>query len=173
MHVIHFAYFFFVSSSAICILIFRIPPDCHHEARTNHYCHSGDCPSCKQICNKERPTCPHLCSAPCHSAVLVKIQAQKASMPWEQTGPQIEKQCLACPDCKVPVSVTCLGKIFQWKNSIRIFFYFKANTKLRIGRVIIRNGQAAIDRAAEYYFARIILAKNPVIPSLTQPIAKK
>lgn len=30
-------------------------------------------------------------------------------MPWEETGPQIEKKELPCPDCEAPVQVTCLG----------------------------------------------------------------
>lgn len=96
---------------------YSIPPDCHHEKRENHKCHFGDCPPCHQVCNKERSTCPHKCNAACHSAVLVKIEAQKASMPWEQTKPQLEKRALPCPDCMVPVPVTCLGKSisFLWK----------------------------------------------------------
>lgn len=87
----------------------RNPPDCHHQKRSHHLCHFGECPSCKQICNKNRDMCSHLCSAPCHSSVLVKMQTPKATMPWEQTGPQLEKKCLPCPDCLVPVPVTCLG----------------------------------------------------------------
>lgn len=88
----------------------QIPPDCHHEKRLNHKCHFGECPSCKQICNKPRSQCPHLCSAICHSAVLIKIESQKASMPWEQTKPQVERKALPCPDCTVQVPVTCLGE---------------------------------------------------------------
>lgn len=30
-------------------------------------------------------------------------------MPWEQTKPLIERKNLPCPDCKVPLMVTCLG----------------------------------------------------------------
>lgn len=93
-----------------CNKMCSISPDCHHEKRENHKCHFGDCPPCRQICNKDRSTCLHKCSAPCHSAVLVKIEAQKASMPWEQTKPQVEKKALPCPDCVVPVPVTCLGE---------------------------------------------------------------
>lgn len=86
------------------------PPDCHHKMRVKHNCHFGDCPTCKQICNKNQPECPHLCPAPCHTVVLVKVEGQKASMPWENVGPQIEKKSLPCPDCVVLVPVTCLGK---------------------------------------------------------------
>ncbi|XP_008191258.2 NF-X1-type zinc finger protein NFXL1 [Tribolium castaneum] len=93
-----------------CSKLCLIPPDCHHEKREPHKCHFGDCPPCKQICNKPRSKCPHLCSASCHSAVVVKIESKKASMPWEQTKPQLERKALACPDCEVPVSVTCLGE---------------------------------------------------------------
>jgi len=86
-----------------------LPPNCHHEKQENHRCHFGDCPPCRQKCNKERSTCSHNCPAPCHSAVLVKVEGQKPSMPWEQTDPQIEQRDLPCPNCVVPVPVTCLG----------------------------------------------------------------
>lgn len=93
-----------------CLKICQIPPECHHEKRVNHKCHFGDCPPCKQICNKELNQCSHLCKAICHSAVLIKIEGQKASMPWEQTKPQVAKKSLPCPDCTVSVPVTCLGQ---------------------------------------------------------------
>lgn len=87
-----------------------IPPDCHHPKRVEHQCHFGNCPSCRQICAKSRKECPHLCPHPCHSAVLVQRQAQqKATMPWEQTAPQMEVKNMPCPSCVVPVPVTCLG----------------------------------------------------------------
>ncbi|XP_076265116.1 NF-X1-type zinc finger protein NFXL1 [Rhynchophorus ferrugineus] len=92
--------------SKLCLL----PPECHHDAQEKHKCHFGECPPCRQVCNKSRTTCSHRCSAKCHSSVNVKIEAQKASMPWEQTSPQFEKRCLPCPDCKEPVLVTCLGE---------------------------------------------------------------
>lgn len=92
-----------------CFKLCLIPPDCHHEKRNNHRCHFGDCPPCKQICNQRRSHCEHLCSAACHSSVLVKIEAQKASMPWEQSAPLLEKRSLPCPNCEVPVQVRCLG----------------------------------------------------------------
>ncbi|CAG9761630.1 unnamed protein product [Ceutorhynchus assimilis] len=92
-----------------CTKLCRIPPDCHHEQRDNHRCHFNDCPPCKQVCNKTRTSCQHRCSAVCHSAVLVKIEAQKASMPWERSSPKVEKVNQPCPDCEVPVKVTCLG----------------------------------------------------------------
>ncbi|KAJ3662166.1 hypothetical protein Zmor_006522 [Zophobas morio] len=92
-----------------CNQLCTVPPDCHHEARERHKCHFGDCPPCRQICSKQRLNCNHLCSFTCHSAVMVKIEAQKPSMPWEQTEPQIERKSLPCPACEEPVTVTCLG----------------------------------------------------------------
>ncbi|KAH1004003.1 hypothetical protein HUJ04_003825 [Dendroctonus ponderosae] len=92
--------------SKLCVT----PPECHHEKRDNHKCHFGDCPPCRQICNKRRPNCVHPCSATCHAAVIVKIEAQQGSMPWEQSAPQLQKQNQPCPVCKVPVKTTCLGK---------------------------------------------------------------
>jgi NF-X1-type zinc finger protein NFXL1 len=88
-----------------------VPPDCNHEARELHKCHFGDCPPCKQICNTRLPNCVHLCSSPCHSAVIVKVEGQKPTMPWEQTKPHLERKALPCPDCPVPVPVTCLGTL--------------------------------------------------------------
>lgn len=93
-----------------CSKLCEIPPDCHHERRDNHRCHFGDCPPCKQICDKLSSKCPHRCASVCHSAVLVKIETPKASMPWEQTKPQVERKSLPCPDCQVPVPVQCLGE---------------------------------------------------------------
>ncbi|CAH1179658.1 unnamed protein product [Phaedon cochleariae] len=93
-----------------CNKLCLLPPDCHHDKRENHRCHFGDCPACRQICNKNRTTCPHACPSLCHSAVLVKIEGQKASMPWEQTKPQIERKALPCPNCVVLMPVTCLGE---------------------------------------------------------------
>lgn len=87
----------------------RIPPDCHHVKRDNHRCHFGDCPPCRQVCDKTHSACGHKCPAVCHSAVLVKVEGQKASMPWEQSAPLIERRDQPCPECKVPVTVTCLG----------------------------------------------------------------
>ncbi|XP_018334873.1 NF-X1-type zinc finger protein NFXL1 [Agrilus planipennis] len=92
-----------------CNQLCNIPPDCHHGKREKHRCHPGNCPPCRQICNKNRPNCPHPCPAPCHSAVVVKVEGEKGSMPWEQTGPYYEKRELPCPDCIVPVPVTCFG----------------------------------------------------------------
>nr|CAH7743895.1 unnamed protein product [Callosobruchus chinensis] len=87
-----------------------IPPDCHHPKRGPHRCHFGECPPCKQVCGKSHPDCSHTCPAPCHSAVLMKEETQKASMPWEQTKPQLKRVELPCPECVVPVPVTCLGQ---------------------------------------------------------------
>ncbi|KAJ8964297.1 hypothetical protein NQ317_000093 [Molorchus minor] len=96
--------------SLLVTLKFTLPPDCHHEKREYHRCHFGDCPPCRQTCRKFRSTCNHPCSAPCHSSVLVKIEGEKPSMPWEQKKTQLEKRALPCPDCAVLVSVTCLGE---------------------------------------------------------------
>ncbi|XP_050311895.1 NF-X1-type zinc finger protein NFXL1 [Anthonomus grandis grandis] len=84
-----------------------IPPDCHHEQRVKHRCHFNECPPCKQVCDKKQMKCDHRCPAPCHSFVLVKIE-EKASMPWERST-QVQRQNLPCPECVVPVPVTCLG----------------------------------------------------------------
>lgn len=86
-----------------------MPPECHHAKRESHNCHYGECPPCKQICNKIHTKCGHSCPAPCHSSVLVKIEGQKGSMPWENTSEQLEKKALPCPDCQVPVPITCFG----------------------------------------------------------------
>ncbi|KAL1517103.1 hypothetical protein ABEB36_000911 [Hypothenemus hampei] len=92
-----------------CQQLCLLPPDCDHDMRTdNHKCHFGDCPPCKQICLKEQ-ACGHHCRAICHSAVLVKVQGPKPNMPWEQNAPVVEKQAQPCPDCKIPVTVTCFG----------------------------------------------------------------
>lgn len=112
-------YFSLVISNNNTNNFFRIPPDCHHNKREIHRCHFGDCPSCRQICNKEYKKCKHVCPSHCHSSVLVKIEGQKASMPWEETGPQIKRKCLPCPECQYPVSVTCLGNknnLFGYQN---------------------------------------------------------
>lgn len=73
-----------------------------------HRCHFGSCPPCRLMCSKPHLNCQHVCPEPCHSSVLVKIEGQKASMPWEETR-GFEKKCLPCPDCVVSVPVTCLG----------------------------------------------------------------
>ncbi|EEB18933.1 nuclear transcription factor, X-box binding protein, putative [Pediculus humanus corporis] len=87
-----------------------IPPTCHHPSREPHSCHFGECPPCKQICNKTRSNCDHLCPAPCHSAVWVKIEDNhRPAGPWEISEPKQKKCKLPCPDCQAPVSVTCLG----------------------------------------------------------------
>ncbi|XP_050511644.1 NF-X1-type zinc finger protein NFXL1 [Diabrotica virgifera virgifera] len=93
-----------------CPKLCLTPPDCHHEKRDSHRCHFGDCPPCRQICNKIHNKCSHSCPVTCHSAVLVKIEGQKASMPWEQVKPQVVRRELPCPDCVVKMPVTCLGE---------------------------------------------------------------
>ncbi|CAH1115827.1 unnamed protein product [Psylliodes chrysocephalus] len=93
-----------------CNVLCLTPPDCHHEKRIPHRCHFGECPPCKQICNKVHSKCFHVCPAMCHTAVLIKVEGQKASMPWEQVKPQVVRQELPCPDCTVKVPVTCLGE---------------------------------------------------------------
>ncbi|KAJ9577747.1 hypothetical protein L9F63_005667 [Diploptera punctata] len=95
----------------------RISPDCHHPVREPHRCHFGDCPPCKQICDKNLKFCEHKCPAPCHSAVWVKVEDNhKPAGPWEVVQPQIELKALPCPDCKVPVPITCLGghEVSNW-----------------------------------------------------------
>ncbi|KAI4470848.1 nuclear transcription factor x-box binding 1 nfx1 [Holotrichia oblita] len=93
-----------------CLKPCSIPPECHHPKRENHRCHFGDCPPCRQVCGKTHEKCSHICPKECHTSVLVKIEQKKASMPWEQVPPQLEKKSLPCPDCIVPVPVTCLGE---------------------------------------------------------------
>lgn len=99
-----------------CSLWCQALPECHHEKRELHKCHFGNCPPCKQICENSRPNCPHLCPAPCHDAVMVKVERAKASAPWEEVKPQKEKRCLPCPECIVPVPVQCFGahEVSDW-----------------------------------------------------------
>ncbi|KAK9887147.1 hypothetical protein WA026_020594 [Henosepilachna vigintioctopunctata] len=99
-----------------CNLPCKHPPDCHHEKRESHRCHFGNCPPCKQICNRTRENCNHPCPNTCHDAVMVKIETAKASAPWEEVKPQKQKKCLPCLDCTVPVPVQCLGfhEISNW-----------------------------------------------------------
>lgn len=92
-----------------CVRPCKIPPDCHHSKRIPHRCHFGDCPPCQQVCRKQLK-CTHSCPAVCHSAVMVKVEGQKASMPWEETGGHLERKCLSCPDCQVLVPITCFGE---------------------------------------------------------------
>ena len=56
------------------LLLIRVPPDCHHPARTPHRCHFNRCPPCKQTCEKSLQKCGHICPAKCHTAVLTKVQ---------------------------------------------------------------------------------------------------
>ncbi|KAF5270987.1 hypothetical protein FQR65_LT05337 [Abscondita terminalis] len=93
-----------------CLLLCKIRPNCHHEQREKHNCHFNSCPPCRQICNKKLTSCTHKCPVACHSSVLVRIEGQKGSMPWEQIEPQLVQKSLPCPDCIVSVPVTCLGK---------------------------------------------------------------
>ena len=93
--------------------ILRLPPICHHDKQELHKCHFGDCPPCGQVCDEVHENCLHICPSRCHSAVLVKIESKKASMPWEQTAPQFELKALPCPDCVMPVAVTCFGKFVE------------------------------------------------------------
>ena len=93
----------------------KAPTDCHHASRVTHSCHFGPCPGCRQVCEKSLK-CGHNCLSPCHDNVKVKVEdtpARKAAAtPWElqKSGkPDIELKALDCPDCEVPVSVTCLG----------------------------------------------------------------
>ncbi|XP_017781549.1 PREDICTED: NF-X1-type zinc finger protein NFXL1 [Nicrophorus vespilloides] len=92
-----------------CSKICKKSTECHHKKSVPHKCHFGDCPQCKQICDKPRDTCSHKCPSTCHSSVLMKFEAPRASTPWEQEAPTITKCALPCPNCIVPVPVTCLG----------------------------------------------------------------
>uniref|UniRef100_A0A1Y1M097 PHD-type domain-containing protein n=4 Tax=Photinus pyralis TaxID=7054 RepID=A0A1Y1M097_PHOPY len=92
-----------------CSLPCKIRPNCHHEKREKHNCHFDSCPPCEQICNKTL-LCSHKCPSPCHSGVLVMVEGQRGAMPWEQTNPHLMRKSLPCPDCVVPVSVTCPGE---------------------------------------------------------------
>lgn len=88
----------------------RLPPKCHHPTQKPHRCHFGDCPQCQQMCGRIHEICKHSCPEMCHSAVLVKIESIKKPIgPWEKQAAQFEIRDLSCPDCKVPVPVTCLG----------------------------------------------------------------
>nr|CAD7597142.1 unnamed protein product [Timema genevievae] len=88
----------------------KIEADCHHPKRENHKCHFGDCPPCRQVCGKVRADCPHPCPALCHSAVWVRVDGDhKPAGPWEKVTPQLQMVDLPCPNCMVPVPVTCVG----------------------------------------------------------------
>ncbi|KAK6628816.1 hypothetical protein RUM43_002632 [Polyplax serrata] len=93
-----------------CNKLCTIAPTCHHPSREPHNCHFGECRPCKQICGKDRERCSHKCPAPCHSSVWVKIQDNhQPAGPWEVTKPKMKRCNLPCPDCEVPVPITCLG----------------------------------------------------------------
>ncbi|XP_049812218.1 NF-X1-type zinc finger protein NFXL1 [Schistocerca nitens] len=93
-----------------CFKLCRLESLCHHPVQSPHKCHFGDCPPCKQKCERQHKACGHLCPAPCHSAVLVKIETdKKPAGPWEKVEPRFELRDLSCPDCVVPMPVTCLG----------------------------------------------------------------
>ena len=87
----------------------RASSDCHHAQRVPHSCHFGACPPCKQPCQLELG-CGHRCPTPCHDNVKVNVESnKKAATPWEAGGAKTEVRRLDCPDCQLPVSVTCLG----------------------------------------------------------------
>lgn len=92
-----------------CPLPCKVPPDCLHKNRDKHRCHFGNCPPCKQTCGQKHEDCEHICSAVCHSSVLVEIETAKPTAPWEQVKPQKERRALPCPSCPVLVPVKCLG----------------------------------------------------------------
>lgn len=89
----------------------RVPPTCHHPEREFHKCHQGNCPSCRLVCNLKLK-CGHVCPAPCHDAVPVKVvDTSRRIGPWEPVAaPRIEIQKKPCPPCMVPVPTTCRGK---------------------------------------------------------------
>ncbi|KAL3881056.1 hypothetical protein ACJMK2_033252 [Sinanodonta woodiana] len=90
----------------------RQPPDCHHSERTPHRCHFGNCPPCKQICQKSLPNCQHSCSFICHSAVRVKMKDRTPRAgPWESRQAEwVEVVNKLCPPCPQPIKVECRGK---------------------------------------------------------------
>ncbi|KAG8231256.1 hypothetical protein J437_LFUL011110 [Ladona fulva] len=98
----------------------KLPSQCQHPPRP-HTCHSGECPSCRDICGIVREgSCGHACSAKCHTSVWVKEEVEapkKPAGPWEKPqDPKIVKKCLPCPPCTTRVEVICLGgheKSFQ------------------------------------------------------------
>ncbi|KAL1117247.1 hypothetical protein AAG570_004573 [Ranatra chinensis] len=87
----------------------QIPPECHHPTREIHRCHFGSCPPCKQPCGKTM-VCSHICSKPCHSAVLTYTQPNyKPASPWEKVAAMVEVKELPCPPCEVPTNIECVG----------------------------------------------------------------
>ncbi|XP_062899261.1 NF-X1-type zinc finger protein NFXL1 isoform X2 [Mobula hypostoma] len=95
-----------------CKELCRKPPTCHHLSREKHRCHFGSCPPCRQLCQKTRTTCAHLCIDPCHDEVLVKQENScQPSGPWERRSePAFIRTAVPCPACIVPISTACLGK---------------------------------------------------------------
>jgi len=68
-------FLYFVRASVFCIChCDSNRPDCHHESRERHHCHFGRCPPCRQTCGQVHDTCPHQCTAPCHTAVWQRQQ---------------------------------------------------------------------------------------------------
>ncbi|XP_064636261.1 NF-X1-type zinc finger protein NFXL1-like [Lineus longissimus] len=90
----------------------KIPPTCHHPSREPHRCHFGNCPPCRQTCDKDLPECDHKCPSSCHSGILAKVQDKVVrSGPWEKLPPmRVESIDKPCPPCQVPIQAQCLGK---------------------------------------------------------------
>ncbi|XP_033118413.1 NF-X1-type zinc finger protein NFXL1-like [Anneissia japonica] len=89
------------------------PPSCHHIRREPHHCHFGQCPPCRQLCDKPLSGCSHRCPKGCHDDVTVKHVEQKPrpAGPWEkQPEVQYRQVALPCPPCLQPVPVDCFGK---------------------------------------------------------------
>ena len=102
-----------------CRMKCKSSSNCHHPSRVSHSCHFGPCPTCRQTCDKQLK-CGHHCLAPCHDNVKVKVEddpnKKTAATPWElknddtvKKQPTMEIRAIDCPNCEVPVPVTCLG----------------------------------------------------------------
>eukprot|EP00039_Didymoeca_costata_P011769 m.166582 g.166582 ORF g.166582 m.166582 type:complete len:849 (+) comp15285_c0_seq1:177-2723(+) len=82
------------------------PPNCRHPKRAPHRCHFGECPPCTQPCLQLHLKCKHQCGQPCHDTsdgkdrIVVNPLGEKKRI--SGTNP-------ACPPCKVPAEITCLG----------------------------------------------------------------
>ncbi|XP_075243128.1 NF-X1-type zinc finger protein NFXL1-like isoform X1 [Convolutriloba macropyga] len=83
------------------------PPACHHESQKPHKCHSGFCPPCDQVCEKEQPKCGHNCMATCHSAVWTKFKPKNLLNNETVQFRQVEQPC---PPCRTQIEISCFGQ---------------------------------------------------------------
>lgn len=105
------------TAKVVCKEPCEIPPDCHHENKPKHRCHSGRCPPCLLPCGRTL-SCSHVCPARCHTAVLTKIvPKEKPRGPWEPQ-PQVRWELVEkpCPPCNEIVQIDCFGKhgLSEW-----------------------------------------------------------